>query len=1027
MAGAHMSTETVSNSNLEYLLRTARQLSRLVFSLRTACLWVAGLLIAGLVAIVADGLLGFPGWALVSVDLLAIAALLLGAGCACRELIPSRVDPRSTARAVEHRLGRRDNAFINAWDLSSSASPAASAALVRRSVEAGNQLAFETPMGRTLPVVALFRAFRLVLVVVLAGAVCWLAMPGLFAAVLPRFLDPRGDHPPFTLVEFDVEIEPSPLYAGRPATVRVHLGGPELIERGNLVFFEPLSAATKGPPESIPLLNVEPRKFLAALSPVDRNREFYIDTSRGRSKRFKLEVLAVPIFETAEAKLRFPEYTGWPETKQSLALPFVEPLPSENKPSSTKPPPGSGQSTIQALVGTQVELRVTSNMPLKSGTIEIRERVDDDSQPVPAAEAGTDKPPTDGKAVGKKAPPRVIRHELTPTADGRTAAGSFAVEFNAVYEVVLTGTNGAVSPQKLEGVITAIPDVAPRVDILEPQQMLLAVEGFKINVRAIAQDDIGVAEMKLERKEPDGSWTPLPATVEFTQKTLATAGFEFDLGTLGTKAGESVTYRATAVDNHPQRQSAGSAEYTIRVIKEEEYLALVRGEMTPEDLLKEVEELQKRQEELSDRRKKLDELAEALKQELNKEGELTPDELQQLAQLQKELEKYAEDLEALARDLEARADQPQAFAAEEEMAETLRKLSKEKQEQAAEARSAAENARQLGAQSQSPELRAALQQALEEMAKQGEAQDQESLDQLQRLTKDLKSLKHLDQMQADAEQLNEAVEKQEQLAEEFKKLEEPSKMTEQERKEKSEELARQQEQMAQEVDDLARRLEQAAEQTKESLPKTSADAKELAQKLKEMQVSEDQRQAARDARSGQGKSAGEKADAAAESLKSLQKEAQQGEGEGGEMPVDAGLSLSRPGMQQTLKQLSQARKSARARQKSGQQPGEPQGQPQPGQSGKAGREARQSIGLAGPHVPRLQQQRRQATRDGNDGDGPSKLNSAHAPLAVESLTPGTQRSRGSATGQLRGVPIKYRDQAAAFFERLARERAGEKP
>ena len=1025
-----MSTETVSNSNLEYLLRTARQLSRLVFSLRTACLWVAGLLIAGLVAIVADGLLGFPGWALIGVDLLAIAALLLGVGCAFRELIPSRVDPRSTARAVEHRLGRRDNAFINAWDLSSSASPAASAALVRRSVEAGNQLAFETPMGRTLPVVALFRALRFVLVVLLAGVVCWLAMPGLFAAVLPRFLDPRGDHPPFTLVEFAVQIEPSPLYAGRAATVRVHLGGPELIERGNLVFVEPRpAAATNGrPPESIPLLNVEPRKFLAALSPVDRNREFYIDTPRGRSNRFKLEVLAVPIFETAEAKLRFPEYTGWPETKQSLALPLVEALQSENKPSSAKPPQGSGQSTIQALIGTQVELRVTSNMPLKSGTIEIRERVAEDNQPEPAADAGLDEPPADGKAVEKKVPPRVIRHELIPTADGRTAAGSFAVEFNAVYEVLLTGTNGAVSPQKLEGVITAIPDVAPRVDILEPQQMLLAVEGFKINVRAIAQDDIGVAEMKLERKEADGSWTPLPAAVEFTQKTLATAGFEFDLGTLGTKAGESVTYRATAADNHPQRQSAGSAEYTIRVIKEEEYLALVRGEMTPEDLLKEVEELQKRQEELSDRRKKLDELAEALKQKLNNEGDLTPDEQQQeLAQLQKELEKYAEDLETLARDLEARADQPKAFAAEEEMAETLRKLSQEKQEQAAEARSAAENARQLGAQSQSPELRAALQQALEEMAKQGEAEDQESLDQLQRLTKDLESLKHLDQMQADAEQLNETVEKQEQLAEEFKKLEEPSKMTEQEKKEKSEELARQQEQMAQEVDELARRLEQAAEQTKESLPRTSADAKELAQKLGEMQVSEDQRQAARDARAGQGKSAGEKAGRAAENLKSLQKESQQGEGEGGEMPVDAGLSLSRPGMQQTLKQLSQARQSARARQKSGQQPGEPQGQPQPGQSGKAGREARQSIGLAGPHVPRLQQQRRQAAREGNDGDGPSKPGSDQMPLGVESLTPGSQGSRGSATGQLRGVPVKYRDQAAAFFERLARERAGQKP
>ncbi len=54
---------------------------------------------------------------------------------------------------------------------------------------------------------------------------------------------------------------------------------------------------------------------------------------------------------------------------------------------------------------------------------------------------------------------------------------------------------------------------------------------------------------------------------------------------------------------------------------------------------------------------------------------------------------------------------------------------------------------------------------------------------------------------------------------------------------------------------------------------------------------------------------------------------------------------------------------------------------------------------------------------GRGGAGPER----EATRSAETLNPSTRQSSRSAAGNMRGVPLPYRDQAEAYFKRIAKE------
>jgi hypothetical protein len=126
--------------------------------------------------------------------------------------------------------------------------------------------------------------------------------------------------------------------------------------------------------------------------------------------------------------------------------------------------------------------------------------------------------------------------------------------------------------------------------------------------------------------------------------------------------------------------------------------------------------------------------------------------------------------------------------------------------------------------------------------------------------------------------------------------------------------------------------------------------------------------------------------------------------------LDGCFSLSKPGLQQSLGQMAQGR----------QIPGLGQQQGSQG-SGFAGSQARMAI--FGPH--HVSQGDSDANRSsgsathgagdrgaGREGDGSR---------SAEALNPATRQTPRTAAGNLHGVPLGYREQAEAYFKRIAKE------
>jgi hypothetical protein len=988
------------------LLESTSQLKMFLETSAAACLGFAAVLGLAVLVVYTDAVLALPSTGLVAVDFLLAAALVAASVFAIRRIVHNRFDARRTARLLEDRLDVQNSVFINAVEFASAPPRGDSPLLRERAIRMAEERAAPLSSFDVLSFRPLYRALGIAAGAAAAALVLWFMTPRVFGMVVPRLLDPTGDHPPYTLVEFNVQISPEPVYHGKAATISATLGGPEQVEQASVVFIDSdPDASSVG--VAHPMYHAGERQFALHIDRAETTRQFYIDTPRGRSETMTLTVVEVPFFEEIRIAYEYPAYTGWSGHEHRLD--------------------GRG---LRALVGTLLTLTVRSNLPLQGGQLVLTPKAEE-GQPSPGAP---------------------VTVTLSPSPDdSKVVAGTFPIEFSGRFELTIAARSGAVSLDHPDGPVTAIADRFPTVSIVSPGPYVAVVENWKVPVVIEALDDVGIAQLRLYRSV--NGWGPNAVELEFErpQPYSARAQTEFDLPALGAHAGDIITYYVSAYDNHPGgTQFRDTETHVIQVISEEEYQQFARQQYQMDEMIEELQAFREDLDRLEQQRHELLEQLEELKKQMEASSQSTEEMQQKMQELQEQLQKYSESAEQLSKELQERAEQLQLYEMEEPYLEMLRKTSEQLQQQSDNSQHAAEALDKLQQQPLNAQHQSDFQQAEQLFREQNEPFSQEQKEQLDAAAEDMELYKMADSLLASADRMRSIIQRQRQLADRMAEFRDQQNLTPQDQA-RADRLAKDQELLEQDLQEAVKQMRESAEKAQERLPQMCQSAQQLCDKIGELGISQDQRNAAQQARTGKGSESHEAAESAAQKLESLQSECSNCEGAAGEMcnGLDGPLSLSKDRLQQALNQLAQGRGIPGLSRGQGQGQGE--GQPGQGQvrgqqreggfgtSGEGGLDgngqanmpywrpgqtfpgSQAPINILGPHT--LEQMMEREQRDGRmQGDGRGQwvpLGGVDDPLAAERINSGTRESSHSAAGNLRGVPVPYRDAAEAYFRRMA--------
>jgi uncharacterized protein YdcH (DUF465 family) len=365
------------------------------------------------------------------------------------------------------------------------------------------------------------RIFLILVCSLVAWGVLLLTSPTLLQAILPRFLDARGDHPPYSRLIIQVTPGAASILYGGQMEVRATAHG-RLADKLWLV-------QRTGTRQTRAIMFLAPDKsFFQTLANLREATEYWVTDGSARSRRFPVTVLNTPQIAQVEVSAEFPEYTGKP------------------------PHTGKLSEEAQALPeDTRIRFRVTSNRPLKSGSLELT--------PV----------------LGGKTNTVALDAETT---NGSVVSGSFTLTEAVAFTVSVRDTGGLTSAENPRGRFNILPDRQPHIFVLEPGRDAVATPTTRVPVRVQATDDYAVSRVEWLRGFNRSTERPVSMTItlkEGPQSVEATG--EFDLTNLGVKVGDVIDYYFDAADNYPEGPNVVfSRPFRLQIISQEQYEAVLR-------------------------------------------------------------------------------------------------------------------------------------------------------------------------------------------------------------------------------------------------------------------------------------------------------------------------------------------------------------------------------------------------------------------------------------------------------------------
>ena len=477
-------------------------------------------------------------------------------------------------------------------------------------VESASARLEKLPAGRAVSARPMGRAAAALIGIGLFIAALAFAAPRLFDAEWLRWVDPFGDHPPFSRYQFRIEPGDARIIYGASIDLRARVEG-GAIEKLDLMWMP--DDAPK--PVAVPMFPEGPGLWRATLTNVTAPGRYWARAASGRSIRHRIDVLTIPEIQAAEFRVEYPSYANRPI--------YEGPLPSGG---------------LVGLPGTTVTLRLVSNRPIANGFVQLDEG---------------------------GAPLTPVKH------GGYEVSGQFLLTRAGKVRWSVTDVEGQRSA---EGSTTAalVTDEAPRVRMLEPPALSFATVSAVLPVRLVAEDDFGLARVGVYRSlndsRPLGSFEKLPAR----GPTRWSASSRLPLSAYGLAVGDEIKIHGRAEDSLPGRpNSAESPVAVVKIISQEDFDRMAQVRQSLEMLQSKYRAAQRRleglKEELDKLRKKRkdpldDKSREALARELDalaKQMREAADALQKQSQqklnydLDEELRKH---LESSARQLRRLGD-----------------------------------------------------------------------------------------------------------------------------------------------------------------------------------------------------------------------------------------------------------------------------------------------------------------------------------------------------------------------------------
>ncbi|MDE0327245.1 MAG: hypothetical protein OXN27_25240 [Candidatus Poribacteria bacterium] len=281
------------------------------------------------------------------------------------------------------------------------------------------------------------------------------------------------------------------------------------------------------------------RGFSYEIFNIDADMEYYVIANEATSERYTVEVFEMPKVTEISVAYTYPDYTG------------------------LKPVVQTGTGNIQAVVGTQAEIKLTTNKAIQTATFTRRTDTRDGFLASAAEKLNMTPEPV--------STPMVI-------SDGNTLTTTVDVVEDGTYTVELLCIDGFNNEIPIEYAIKAIPDNVPEVAIKEPGRDVKTTKLGEVEVVAEATDDYGIAELKLMYRVGSDEQQELimePATStpiaeqesgEAIQRRVADGTYTFYLEEFDVEPGDIISYYAHAIDNNT-RTGPGEASSDIYFVE----------------------------------------------------------------------------------------------------------------------------------------------------------------------------------------------------------------------------------------------------------------------------------------------------------------------------------------------------------------------------------------------------------------------------------------------------------------------------
>jgi hypothetical protein len=498
---------------------------------------------AGLIALAAAALAYLLGVALIDHWLVAgglgfagrlvlwLALLAAGGAFFVHRVLPPlvrRVNPVFAAYTLERSRPTLKNSLINFLLLRGHRReilPVVYGALEERAASDLNQVEIEAAVDRR-------HVFRLgyVLVAVLAVFAAYVVVsPKSPLRSAARVLWPWADIPAPTRVTInDVRPGDAVAFYGEFVTVTAEVRG---LRDGEEVLLSYSTADGQSVDQAVPMTVPDGDYRHRAILPPQRaglQQDYVYRLAAGDSRAgpFRIEAQVAPAIVVESVEYDYPAYTGLARA--------VTPR----------------QGDLRAVEGTRVTIRATANRPIRRAEIDLG---------------------CDGRRL------------LPMTIDGEKATGSFQLRLarrdppqaeHDSYQLLLTDESGRSNRRPIRHRIEVIPDLAPVVEILHPQQpevILAEDERLDIALRAI-DPDYALRRVVLRAEREDGGALPRAVLVDRPAPGEPWRGefegaYRFEPIPLGLKAGDRVAYWAEALDNkEPEPNLAATERRWIRIV-----------------------------------------------------------------------------------------------------------------------------------------------------------------------------------------------------------------------------------------------------------------------------------------------------------------------------------------------------------------------------------------------------------------------------------------------------------------------------